>query len=309
MVHHYQQGAIDAMYGSSELFMYGAPKVITKISLSYESLENNSGEKPSQKRFSFNPDQSRFSWLEMDQCLKMLGDISQGLFINALFLVGSAQLDCFPPLKESLNSTHSLTFREVVTSLGQCGGNLFQFCERYSVDVRSDWIDRYMRSSQSIRHMIVLFSYDVVKPRTYLKEQRSERAPSDLHELIGLALPEELQYYLYRGLIGSRVLDWLMSGKIKIQAPLAGGDSEAYRKLVREQLEPLRKESIALLAFSINRYFQRREITTSFWFGSEYDQKFNTKDVGPPKRSISSWRVRNNIITERLHDIKVSITS
>jgi hypothetical protein len=305
MVHDEKERSIDAMYGPTDLFMYGATKVVTKISLSYETLDPTANDKQVQKRFKFNPEQSRLSFIELDQCLKMLGDIPPEVFVDALFLVGSSSLEPFPPLRESLGSSHSLTFKEVVVNLLQCGGNVFRFCERSPLDVRDAWLDRYMRAVQAIRHMIVLFKYDLVKPRTYLMEQRSDRAPSDLHDLIGFALPPELNYYLFRGMIGPRVLNWLISGKIRISAPLAGGDSDAYRKLVREQLDPWRKQAVAMIAFNINRYFQQKEIITSFWFGSDADQKFIIKDLSQPKKIVASWRVTDQIASARLIELQV----
>ena len=311
MVHHLQEGAIDAIYGPSDLFLFGATKLITKIVPFYEPQGGKEEEK-AKKKFEFSPDQSTFTWLELEPCLKMLGDISHDVFVDALYLAGIPQLEAFPPLTDPLSCQQPFTFRNVIELLSSSNGNVIRLCDQHVHDARltkSGWQDRYMRAVQAIRHMIVLFHHDIVKPRTYQNEPRSNRAPSDLHELIGLALPEELQYLLYRGVLSRRVLNWLMTGKIKIFAPLSGGDSERYRKLVKEDLQPFRKQSLALLAYSINRYFQQKEITTSFWFGTEHEDKFNIKDLTSPKRSLASWRVRESLLSERLETIKVSLPS
>ena len=311
MVHHLQQGAVDALYGPSDLFLSGATKFITKISPVYEPHGSKEDEK-AKKKYEFSPDQSSFTWLELEPCLKMLGDIPHERFIDALFIAGTSHLEAFPPLTDSMNYQQPFTFRNVIEILRTTNGNVIQLCDQYVHDSRlakSGWLDRYMRVVQAVRHMIVLFHYDIVKPRTYQNASRSSRAPSDLHELIGLALPEELQYYLYRGMIGPRVLNWLITGKIRVFAPLSGGDSECYRKLVKEDLQPLRKEALALLAFSLNRYFQQKEITTSFWFGSEHDEKVNIRDLTSPKRLLVGWRVRENLLVERLEAIKVSLAA
>ena len=308
MMHSLEQGAIDAIYGPSDLFLSGATKFISKISPSYEAQGARDDEK-SKKKYEFSPEQSTITWLELEPCLKLLGDLPYETFIDALFLSGTPQLEAFPPLSDPLNYQQPFTFRNVVDLLLSSNSNVLRLCDQYMHDarvVKTHWADRYMRLVQAVRHMIVLFHHDLVKPRTYKNDQRSDRAPSDLHELLGLALPEELQYYLYRGMIGPRVLDWLISGKIKIFSPLSGGESEPYRKLVREDLHPRREEAIALLAFSMNRYFQQKEITTSFWFGAEYDEKFHVRDLGSPKKLVSGWRVRESLLSERLQTIGVS---
>ena len=312
MIHQLRSGAIDALYGSSELFMYGATKIITKFLLGYDSQEYTDKKADTKRKFSLNMENSTFTWLELEPCLKMLGDVSQEVFVDALFLAGSSVLETFSPLKDSLQYPQPFTFRNVIDLLITYNGNVLRLCDHYSQDTRMvqiKWEDRYMRAVQSVKHMIILFRHDVVKPRTYHDEPRSARAPSDIHELVGLALPEELHYYMYRGMIGPRVLNWLMSGRIKVYAPYAGGESESYRKLVKEQLQSWRMQSLALLAFSINRYYQQKEIITSFWFGSEHDQRVNMKDFSSPKAILSSWRVRGDLLSKRLSQLNVTSLS
>ena len=309
MIQSLEQEAIDAMFGPTDLFLSGAKKIITKISPFYEARGPKDDDK-SKKRYEFKAEQSTLTWLDLDLCLKMLGDLSHEAFIDALFLAGTARLEAFPPLNDPLNYQQPFTFRNVVDLLSSSSNNVLRLCDQYIHDTRlskTQWLNRYMRAVQTARHMIVMYRHDFIKPRTYRKERRSERPPSDLHELIGLALPDELQYYLYRGMIGPRVLGWLISGKIRVSAPLSGGESDAYRKLVREDLRPRREEAIALLAYSINRYFQQREITTSFWFGPEYDEKLNVRDLTSPKRLLLSWRVRDGLLLERMNDLEVSL--
>ena len=310
MIHHLRSGAIDVLYGSSELFMYGATKIITQFSLSYDLQDYTDENGGPKRRMCLNAENSTFTWLDLEPCLKMLGDVSQEKFVDALFLAGSSVLETFPPLKDPSQYSQPFTFRNVIDILTTHHSNVLRLCDHYSQDARMvqiDWEDRYMRAVQAVEHMIVLFKYDLVKPRTYRDEPRSARAPSDIHELVGLALPEELYYYMYRGLIGPRVLNWLMSGKIKVCAPYAGGESEQYRKLVKEQLQPWRMQALALLAFSINRYYQQKEIAVSFWFGSELEQKFNMKDFNSPKAVLSTWRVRDKHLGERLAQLNVMI--
>ena len=315
MVQHLQLGAVDALHGSSELFMYGATKIITKFSLGYDTQEYTDKKGDPKRKMSLNMESSTFTWLELESCLKMLGDISKEAFIEALFLAGSSILETFPPLKDPLQYSQPSTFRNAIDILITYHGNVLRLCDHHSQDARmnqTNWEDRYMRAVQAVKHMIVLFKHDLVKPRTYRDEPRSARAPSDIHELVGLALPEELHYYMYRGLIGPRVLNWLMSGRVRVRAPYAGGESDQYRKLVKEQLQPWRMQALALLAFSINRYYQQKEITTSFWFDSEHEQKSNMKDFSSPKAALSTWRVRDNLLDEcrvKLRVKSVSISS
>ena len=303
-----QHGAVDAVYGSSELFLYGVPKVITKIRIQAKASDIQNDDTNGRSESKSGIEASKIVWLELDQCLKMLGDISFELFQNAMFLTGIKGLEPFHPLRDSLDAQTSLPFKEVVATLSQLDGNIFHFCERYPPALRGDWLDRYMRAYQAIKHMVIMFDYETVKPRTYPTEEEAGRIPMDIHELVGLQLPAELHHYLYHGMIDSRVLNWLISGKIKLSAPLAGGGHEVYRRLVREQLDPWRKQALALIAFCLSRYYQRKEFVTQVWYGTEFDQKFSMGDLTSDKQSISGWRVKDAELNGQLKIVQVMIS-
>lgn len=124
-------------------------------------------------------------------------------------------------------------------------------------------------------------------------------APSDLHDVIGLRLPEELYHYLSRGMIQPQTLNTLTSGTCYVTMPTAGSDSESYRTLVQTQLDPIRRQTISLLAEPLNRYFQVKEITTRLWFDRDSEIKFNSKTVQPsPRETLAKWHVKDSLLQE-----------
>lgn len=156
----------------------------------------------------------------------------------------------------------------------------------------------------SIRHHVVITKDGDIETLD------KEHTPSDVHFCIGQRLPEELNMYLSRGMLRSRVLNWLTSGTILVTAPFDGGDSIEYQTLVKTQLEPMRRQALSLLADSVNRYYQRKEITTRLWFDQEYEAKFNIKDLLPsPKDSLSRWNVKGSMIVEQRRKLKVRRTT
>lgn len=182
-----------------------------------------------------------------------------------------------------------------------------QVCAQYSSDPivkEIDYLDRYKRAMTSIRHHVVITKDGDIETLD------KEHAPSDVHFCIGQRLPEELNMYLSRGMLRSRVLNWLTSGTILITAPFDGGDSVEYQTLVKTQLEPMRRQALSLLAESVNRYYQRKEITTRLWFDQEYEAKFNIKDLLPsPKSSLSNWNVKGSMIVEQRRKLEVRRTA
>lgn len=182
------------------------------------------------------------------------------------------------------------------------GRNVTAVCSHYQDDpqVREmGYLDRYRRIRMSIKHHVIFTAAGKVEPLD------SEHAPRDVHDFIGQRLPEELYFYLSRGIVGPRTLDWLTSGEFNILPPLDGGESEEYRKFVRDQLNPLRAQSLGLLSHSLNRYYQRKDIILRCWF----DQKPKTislKDLQPPNESIAAWNLDDLAIKDRAKKLKVS---
>ncbi|KAL8815851.1 MAG: hypothetical protein Q9223_005053 [Gallowayella weberi] len=293
---------VDAIYGPSELFLYGVDKIITQFKLLYQQDDAPAKEKPldgpakkSPKLSSqFIPETSEFLSIDRRSCLEELGRIPSSLFDEALLLAGSKVLTAFPP---AAKSKKTYPFRDVITLLAGFGGNVVALCNQYSDDEevqRLDYLDRYKRAMTGIRHHIVITIEGDIDTLD------KDNAPSDLHDCIGQRLPEELNMYLSRGLVRPRVLNWLASGTVVILPPYDGGDSKVYQHLIQQQLEPIRRQTLSLLADSLNRYYQRKEITTRYWFDAKAEFKFNIKDLLPsPKSSLDSWNVKDEAMSKR----------
>lgn len=253
----------------------------------------------------FIPEQSDFHSIDRRTCLEELGRIPPDLFIDSLLLAGSKALGPFPAFKEK-----GYTIRDVVNLLASYGRSVVSLCNQYPEDkqvpraVFLNYLDQFKRALTGIRHHVV------ITMEGDIEALNKGTAPSDLHDCVGQRLPEELNLYLIRGLVQPRVLNWLASGTILVPAPYDGGDSQIYRNLVRFQLEPMRKQALSLLADSVHRYYQRKEITTKYWFDMSYEAKFNIKDILPsPKESLSTWNVKEDALLNRRENIGVRSSS
>lgn len=243
---------------------------------------------------------SKFAWISRRSCEEDLGRISKDIFVDACLLSGSSMLPTFPPL-ENPQYNRRYTIRETVDMLVSLGKNVTAVCAHYQDDsqVREmGYLDKYRRTRMSIKHHVVLTADGNIEL------QDKEHAPGDVHEFIGQRLPEELYFYLSRGVIGPRSLEWLTSGVINLLPPLDGGESEEYRKLVRDQLTPWRTQSLGLLAHSLHRYYQRKDITVRCWF-EEKTKSISLKDVQSPQESIAAWHVDDLIIKDKATKLKV----
>lgn len=217
--------------------------------------------------------------------------------MDALLLSGSSLLPVFPPLQDPAYYRKNFTIRNVTDLIVSSGGSVARLCAQYPAvpSIKSVYLDQYKKAAARVKHHVIMTADGDVG---ILDE---ENGPDDMHACIGLRLPEELYMYLSRGMIRPRVLNWLVSGKISIIQPLAGGDGNAYRTLVKTQLDPLRRQALKLLTEPIHRYYQSRDMTTKLWFEPNYEEKFNMKEVPSTREALSQWNVKNDLIAEVSH--------
>lgn len=264
--------------GSSELFLFDVDKVI----------------------FRFDFDRSRFWWLSKQTCLDELGKISPEMFIDACLLSGSSFLPTFPPVE---NHRKPFSIRDTTSMLLTLGRSVTAVCTHYQDEPQvqqSNYLDRYRRARLAVKHHVILTDDGKVEPLDL------DHAPSDVHEFIGLRLPEEIYFYLSRGLIGPRVLNWLTSGELVEYPPLDNGESQEYQRLIREQLDPYRTQALALLSQPLNRFFQRKDVTMRFWFGKDAEKTLSHKDlVQSTRETISAWNVKENVFRSQEEKAKV----
>ena len=293
---------IDAIYGPSETFLHGAEKIITKFDLTYEPYETIERGSP-RKTTRFILETSKFSWLDRRECLRELSNTTLDVFVDACLLAGSNLLPTFPPLENPAIYSKGYSIREVVNLIKSCNGSVSAVCAQYQEDPRlksMDYVDRYQKVVIALRHHIVITKAGNVESLD------TKDSPNDVHYCIGQRLPEEVSMYISRGMVRPRVFNWLTTGIILITAPCEGGDSVEYQDLVRSQLESLRRTSICLLADSVNRYYQSKEMITKLWFDAEHDGKFNLKDLLPSQKALlQKWHVKEGLILERRRQIEV----
>lgn len=294
---------IDAVYGPSEAFLFGIHKLITKFELKYQIHEENEDGYPVKKTV-FDLDNSVFYWVDRKGCVEELGRLPSEVFLDALLLSGSSFLQSFPPLHNPAMFPKGHQFRDVANIIMANNRSVVRLCAHHSNDSllkNLNYVDRYKRAMTSIRH------HPIITDEGDVEILNKEQAPTDVGECVGLRLPEELNMYLSRGMLRPTFLGALNSGTILIAAPFDGGDSAKYRHLVKEQLRPLREETLALLAESLNYYYQKaREVTTRLWFEPDNESKISVRDLLPSKQNeVSTWNVRTEALVEQRRKLEV----
>jgi hypothetical protein len=277
-----KHNAIDTIYGASEVFLFDVPEIITK--------------------WNFMEDQ--VVWVRRRACLQSL-NISSDAFIDACMLSGNDLLEAIPQLAiHRKQQPRMKNAAEMVMTVGHGSGD--KVCTHFHDDgqLRSmNYQEKYRKARLAVKHHVIL-SVD-----GKVELFKTEQAPNDVHEFIGQRLPDELYYYLSKGLISTRILNWLTSSEVLESPPLDGGESEEYRHLVRDQLTEMRTSTLSILAWCMHNWYKRNNLDVRCWFNKEDVRIINIKAiVDDPREPISKWNVHEDVFGSELKTLEGSGT-
>lgn len=254
-----KEGFVDAVWGSTELVLFEVEKVITNLDL-------QSG------TFTF-IDKARLSnevQLNSDQ------------FIDACLLAGSRLLRTFTPLETSPSAGKSLFLEAVgiVKKYRSVGNAITSIPHGHQ-----EYLKDFKKARAAIKHhVIVLDSGNVV-------QLAKDKSPRDVHEFIGQRLPDELYFYLSRGLIGPQVPEMFTTGQFIETAPLDCNESDEYKKFL-DNICVMRAEYLSLLSKNLARYWVSRDIELYPWYNPTKTKLLSHREIPAPSDSAQKWNVR-----------------
>ncbi|CAM0140437.1 unnamed protein product [Umbelopsis sp. WA50703] len=198
-----------------------------------------------------------YTWLSKKTVLSDLG-LSDEQFLDVCILAGFDYCPTFPPLN---NNMIGFTFKGTYDLVKQHKTG-FNAVQAYGDDpsvVKTHYIDTFCRTRCAVKYHLVYTDDGELRPL------HPERAPSDIHEIIGYRLPDEIYYYVLSGMIGPQVINCLESGVLIENAPLCNGETEEYRTFL-QQLLNIRTQTLSLISQPMHKFYQSRKVVTVFWF-------------------------------------------
>jgi len=263
VVHLESSGYAEALAGSASCLVFGADKVIT----------------------SFDWANRRVAWVEAKQCQgKLLLNGDQ--FNDLMLLSGCSLLPAFPAIDEESPVARVAATRSLLSRSGQDGHAV---CLQGKDE---EYLNTFRKARFVIKHIASLTEDGTTKLKA------ADAVPNDIHEFLSQRLPDELYFYLSRGVAGPRVLNWRARMVIFETPPLDGGHSAVYRDLVQEKLRPLRAQALALITRLAHRYYQKTDVELICWF-DETDKRqlgipenpfFEDNNESP---EVSKWHVKD----------------
>ncbi|KAH2042815.1 hypothetical protein KXV43_006198 [Aspergillus fumigatus] len=264
---------IDAVFGPSEALLFDIDKIITRMDV----------------------ESSQFFWITKQTCQDEMGRLSNEQFLDFCLLLGSPFLQTFPGFENPAFPGKSVSIRDALPIFNQAGRNALALCAQFEEDRRVQelqYADAYKRAFMTVKHHVIMDVDGKVAPMDW------ENAPSDMHELIGQRLPEEIYFYLSKGVLGPEIPNYLTSGEVRISLPLGVEDTEIYRQTVSSTLTPIRTQSICLLSNSLHRFYQTKVINIRTWFDEKSDKSITLKTLPSVKETIQAWKIRSDQLPE-----------
>ncbi|KAJ5433062.1 uncharacterized protein N7458_012218 [Penicillium daleae] len=265
---------IDAVYGPSETLMFDIDKLVTRIEI----------------------EPAQFSWLTKQTLQEELGRLSNEQFLDFCLLLGSPFLRSFPLFENPAFPGKLPTVRDALPMFNAAGRSALTLCAQFEDERRMQELDytrRYKKAYLVVKHHVFIDIEGRVGPMD------QEHTSSDMHELIGLRLPEELYFYLSKGVLGRDVPNFLTSGEVRLSLPLGTEDTEVYRQLVADTLTPIRAQSIGLLANCLHRFYQTKVITIRPWFDENSEERqINLRELPSVKETIQAWKISSDKFPE-----------
>lgn len=132
--------------------------------------------------------------------------------------------------------------------------------------------------------------------------------PADLHEVFSHRLPDEVFLHLSRGLISHHVYTWLTTGYLTHSAPLDNGETNEYRRFVRDNLTELPSSpnclALALACSALNGFWSSRKVNAVYWWmpTNERSVPHDSKETQQLVSRLQQWNVPVGFVENELRD-------
>jgi hypothetical protein len=224
--------------------------------------------------------------VELRRVLDDMGGASLDQFLDMCVLAGFDYSSTFPVLLEG----GEFSFRAAADIVKRHRSGLLAVqahATKASV-ARVNYLESFLAARTLIRHMLVVETSGQVSPH------HRETAPRDLHEVVGVHLPDEVYFLISLGIINTQQLNNIMSGVLLEAPPLV--DSDEYRNLL-DALADARAAALGIVVAELNEFYHQRPIVTARWYAPNVDLVMNH---AAPRVAFGGFhpRVRGDLLAQ-----------
>jgi hypothetical protein len=254
--------------------------------------------------------------------------VNEDQFLDIAILVG---FDQYPPFPPSVHEQALKATVDMVKHYKSGSATVSAFSEHHAVKA-IQFTDHFARTRALIKYSLVLTSDGAVQPLSLAinntppgqsgtgshhgqHHSTAVDIPSDLHDVFTHRLPDEVYFYLSRGLIGPQALIWLTAGQVVESPPLDNGETNEFKRFVKEvitdgQTGP-RATALALISSVLHSFWGKKAVVGHFWFEqpSPHAQKavgHSTPQTTQLAERVTGWNVPYPIVEDELRRQNVS---
>ncbi|KAG0214762.1 hypothetical protein BGX28_001397 [Mortierella sp. GBA30] len=262
---------IHAIYAGSELLVFDVERVITSIDFVKQT----------------------FSVISKKAVLQDLM-LTDDQFLDLCILAGFDHCPTFPPLSAegafAFKSIHELLLQH------RTGFNAVKAYADAPQVVKSNYVDLFCRTRCAMRHQPILTDEGHIEPMNV------GQAPTDIHEFIGYRLPDEVYYYISRGVITEATMNTLLCGHGAEFSPLCNGETKEYRNYLTTEIMKVKAQTLALMKAHLHKFYYDRKISVVYWYESNSapEHIIQMDPASISVEDISNWKSGNQAIDKEL---------
>lgn len=202
---------IHAIYATNEALLWPVDKLITSIDFP-----------------------SSFTFIDKSKLLLDLG-LSDDRFLDLGILVGSF-LSRTLPVINTVPPEHFIKSAADIIKTHQSGLGAVDFFTSREPARMTHYREDFIRARTAVRHGFVLTTEGNVVPLPLAISSHIQAAdvPYDIDTIFSQRLPQDLYYYICKGMISPLVVGWLTTGNVAEHAPLS--DSGNYQGFVKTKI-------------------------------------------------------------------------
>jgi hypothetical protein len=279
------------MYSSTEALLWPVEKVITSIDWT-----------------------NSFTFVDKPRLLAELG-MNPEVFLDMGILAGCSLAHTFPPV------ANDFALKAIIDMVKhwKSGIAAVQAWRGDNTVKAAQYGEAFMRARLAVKYSFILTTEGSCIPLPLAipnnQVMTAGDVPADIDEIFSPRLPDELIYYICRGLISPQVVGWLSSGAIVEPQPYA--DSEHYHRFIKDVITEgptsPRAVTLALMAESLHPQWKQRRVGVHYYFDPPYfpPNGANVPFTDPVTHQLvekcSSWSVMTPMLEAELRRQNVSV--
>ncbi|EPX74660.1 XP-G family nuclease [Schizosaccharomyces octosporus yFS286] len=266
---------LDAVYGPEDLLLFNVKRPIYSINIPYLQLESFRSSFSNPQLLESDKGSSTIQWLDGDAIFQDSRCGSWNQFVEACLLCGTSISPTLPQFEGTFLLKSSI---ELVTMLGSAYRVVEGFADTMPPSIAQELIQQYRRSFCYLNYCIIMNEKGIASPPV-----PEDSVPTDINVFMGTRLPNELYYYISRGLLPTRMIGALVSGcfsdPVSILEQHVGNSSNQesvkpdpaahknavamaavnHRRFV-DDLEEIWSQGLNLLTQPLHRFYQARDV-------------------------------------------------